>query len=153
MEVAPAVVAGYLSAAYDRMLVVADRLGDDLVNRRPHGARTNSVAALITHCLGVTEFWVGHVGLRRPSDRDREAEFGATATVAELRERVAAGVARACADLDELLSGGERGPHPEADDLPGGDGTVSLALHVLEELYQHLGHMELTADALGVTPR
>jgi hypothetical protein len=34
--------------------------------------------------------------------------------------------------------------------MPGGDRTDgALALHVLEELFQHLGHMEVTADALG----
>ena len=34
--------------------------------------------------------------------------------------------------------------------LPGGDRSdAALVLHVFEELFQHLGHMEVTADALG----
>ena len=35
--------------------------------------------------------------------------------------------------------------------LEGGDESDgAIVLHVLEELYQHLGHMELAADALAV---
>ena len=32
--------------------------------------------------------------------------------------------------------------------LAGGTSDTSIVLHVLEELYQHLGHAELAADAL-----
>ncbi len=38
--------------------------------------------------------------------------------------------------------------------LEGGDTSdTALVLHVLEELFQHLGQMEITADALGAPPR
>jgi hypothetical protein len=43
-------------------------------------------------------------------------------------------------DVDNALRGS----------LHGGDRSDgSLVLHVLEELYQHLGHLELTADAVA----
>ncbi len=38
---------------------------------------------------------------------------------------------------------------PFRDFMPGTDrNDGALVLHVLEELYQHLGHMQVTADAL-----
>lgn len=33
--------------------------------------------------------------------------------------------------------------------LDGDDSDASLVIHVIEELFQHLGHAELGADALG----
>ena len=80
--------------AFGQMLDVADRLGDDRVNDRPLGADTNAVAALVIHCCAVTEFWIGHVALGRPTTRDRESEFSSTATVAELHSLVASTLAQ-----------------------------------------------------------
>ena len=90
---------------------------------------------------------LGHVGLGRPDHRDRDAEFTAVATVAELRAMAAATVAQATADL-AALEGATIAPH-EADvfrAVP--EGATGLALEVIEELFQHLGHAELAADAL-----
>jgi hypothetical protein len=139
----------YLVGAFDQMLAVAAHLGDDRVNVRPPGPDTNTVAALIVHCCGVTGFWLGHVALGRPSDRDRDAELRATATVAELHERVAATLGQAEADLAAIDRGEARPGHPARAELLAGIGSdVAVVLHVLEEVYQHLGQMELTADAL-----
>jgi hypothetical protein len=152
MELDAATAHAYVLDAFRQMLDVAHRLGDDLVNERPHGPGTNSVAALVTHCCGVTEYWLGHVVLGRPSHRDRDAEFTTAATVAELRYRMAATMRVAGDDLAAIGAGtGPRGAgtglHGARDELPGGT-DASVVLHVLEELFQHLGHMELTADAL-----
>jgi len=140
----------YLRHAFDQMLDVADRLGDDKVNRRPPGPDTNTVAGLIIHSCGVATFWLGHVGLGQPTERVREDEFSATATVAELHTLVDETLGAISKDL-QALEGGERAPEPsgrvfllDADESDG-----SLVVHVLEEAYQHLGHMELTADALS----
>jgi|SRR4051794_671445 hypothetical protein len=139
----------YLGGAFDQMLAVAARLGDDRINVRPAGPDTNTVAALVVHCCGVTEFWLGHVVLGRPSDRDRDAEFRVTATVAELGARVAATLRQAEADLAAIDRGEARPGHPARAELLAGIGSdVAVVLHVLEEVYQHLGQMELTADAL-----
>lgn len=43
---------------------------------------------------------------------------------------------------EPLINQRPLGPHTNA--VP----DASVVIHVLEELYQHLGHMELTADAL-----
>jgi hypothetical protein len=151
MNLSAELAAAYLDHAFDQMRAVADRMGDDLVNRRPLGPTTNAVAALVVHCCGVTEFWLGHVTLGRPSTRDRAREFVATATVAELRALIGATAAQARADLAAIERGETGPPHRARRELIGGtetDASTTAVVHVLEELYQHLGHMELAADAL-----
>jgi len=163
----------YMRHAFGQMLDVAERLGDTRVNDRPlgpaeaaalptagAGARasesdrrpeTNAVAALIIHSCAVAEFWIGHVALGRPSDRDRESEFSSTATVAELRALVASTVSQVSEDLAAIDEGRTQADRTGRQFLEGGDGSDgAIVLHVLEELYQHLGHMELAADALAV---
>src|SRR5215831_6417719 len=96
----------YLRHAFGQMLGVADRLGDERVNERPLGPDTNAVAALIVHCCAVTEFWIGHVALGRPTARDRESEFSTTATVPELHVMVESTLARVAEDLTAMDGGG-----------------------------------------------
>jgi hypothetical protein len=139
----------YMRHAFRQMLDVADRLGDDRVNDRPLGVETNAVAALVVHCCAVTEFWVGHVALGRPSDRDRESEFSSTATVAELHAMVETTFVQVGEDLAAIDEGKTQPDRTGRQFLEGGDESDgAIVLHVLEELYQHLGHMELAADAL-----
>ena len=141
----------YLGLAVTQMHAVADRLGDDRVNRAPFGSETNSVAALVTHCCGVSEFWLGHVGLGRPTTRVRAEEFTATATVPELHDTLEALRAQIVADVRAHDAGEASPAHASRrQTLEGADDSdAALVLHVLEELYQHLGHMQVTADALG----
>lgn len=149
MDLSPDTSSAYAYKAFDALLSVADRLGDDRVNERPLTAHTNSVAGLIVHCCGVSEFWPGHVGVGRPDHRQREQEFTTQRTVAELHDLVARTVAQVDADL-RAISAGATSPHGEARVFLHGDtdSPASLIVHVLEELYQHLGHCEITADAL-----
>ena len=141
----------YMRRAFGQMLGVADRLGDERVNERPLGSETNAVAALVIHSCAVTEFWIGHVALGRPTDRDRESEFSSTATVAELGalfDRTLAQVSEDLAAIDEERTQADR---TGRQFLEGGDESDgAIVLHVLRELYQHLGHMELAADAFAV---
>jgi uncharacterized damage-inducible protein DinB len=141
----------YLRHAFTQMLDVADRLGDEKVNQRPFGPQTNAVAALIIHCCGVIEFWLGHVGLGRESERERESEFDKTATVAELHALVETTLARLGEDLDHIA--GRTAPDTNRAGrvflLDEDESDGSLVLHVIEELFQHLGHAELAADALA----
>jgi uncharacterized damage-inducible protein DinB len=149
VDLTPATAEIYLRRAFDQMLRVADRLGEDKVNERPLGPHTNAVAALIVHCCAVAEFWLGHVALGRPSDRDRDSELSRTATIAELHRLVGDAVAQTVEDIGRLHSG-EGQDQGGRQFLPDGDGSdAAVVLHVVEELYQHLGHMEIAADALA----
>lgn len=149
VELSPSTASGYVRLAFDRMLAVADRLGDERVNERPIGPDTNAVAGVIVHCCGVSEFWLGHVGVGRDSDRDREAEFTRTATVAELHDLVAATVRQVDNDL-VAIDAGATSAHIEGRQFLAVDQETdaSLVVHVIEELFQHLGHCEIAADAL-----
>jgi hypothetical protein len=141
----------YMRHAFEQMLDVADRLGDTRVNDRPLGSDTNAVAALIIHSRAVAEFWIGHVALGRPSDRDRQSEFSTTATVAELHALVDETLAQLSEDLAAIDAGKTQPDRTGRQFLDGGDDSDgAIVLHVLRELYQHLGHMELAADALAV---
>lgn len=137
--------------AFRQMLEVADSLGDGRVNERPLGSDTNAVAALIVHCCGVAEFWIGHVVLGRPSRRDRESEFSTTATVTELHAMVDTTLARVSGDLAAIDAGDTQPDRAGRQFLEVEDTSdAAIVLHVLKELYQHVGHMEITADTLRI---
>ena len=140
----------YVHLAFDGMLAVADRLGDDRVNERPISDHTNAVGALIVHCCGVAEFWLGHVGLGRDSHRDRErGVLRARPRLGELhghrrrdlptRSRPTSGALDAGARLRRTPRAGSSSTVDDTSD-------ASLVLHVIEELFQHLGHCEIAAD-------
>jgi hypothetical protein len=149
LELTPTTAHAVLRHAFDQMLLVAEGLGEPQIHQRPLGPTTNAVGALIVHCCEVTEFWLGHVALGRPSNRDREAEFSAVEALNDLRRRVATCVATASQDLERIGAGGGGGEHGAREFLPGTDRSdVAVVLYVLKELSQHLGHIELAADAL-----
>jgi hypothetical protein len=152
MELDAEVAGRSLEDAFTKLLAVVERLGDERVNRRPHGPTTSSGAALVVHCCGLTRWWLGHLALGEPTDRDRASEFEAEATVAELRALVETTVVQALEHLRRIEAGEGVPVEDRRCDLPAGASDASVVLHVLEELYQHLGHLELTADALGAPP-
>ena len=150
MELRADTVRHYLNHVFDGMGKVLDRLDDTTVNQRPPGWGTHSVAGLVVHCCELTPSWFEMPGLGRESVRDRDAEFVTTATVDELRSRIASTLERCAVLVDEFEAGPTALDHGFRAFLPGGDHSdASLVLHVFEELFQHLGHMEVTADALG----
>ncbi len=140
----------YVDQALGAMEAIVLELGDDLANRRPDLPGANSPYVILTHCLGVVEYWGGHMVADRPIQRDRDAEFRARGPVAELVRRAGEGRRRLQADLsgaDALAPP----PHPAAPhdaDLPLGRTQGGVLFHIYEELSQHLGQMELTRDIL-----
>ncbi len=140
----------YLRHAFGGMEGVLERVDDDTVNARPADWGTNSIAGLVVHCCELTPSWFMTPGLGRESERDRDAEFEATATVEELQARISQTVDRLAPLVEEFVAGPTALDHEYRAFLPGGDRSDSaLVIHVLEELFQHLGHMEVTADALA----
>src|SRR5690349_21041984 len=116
------------------MAGIVTELGDDLANRKPVLAGSNSPYAILRHCLGVMEFWGGQVVAGREVTRDRDAEFRASGPVAAL-------VAAADSGLDQFRADAAaadpdappRGSHPDM----GSDELETLTqggalLHVLE---------------------
>ena len=77
----------FVDLALGQMSAVVEELGDELVNRRPPFRDANSAYAILTHCLGVMEYWGGATVAERPVQRDRAAEFTASGDVAGLLRR------------------------------------------------------------------
>jgi Protein of unknown function (DUF664) len=152
MELLPSTVGIYIRQALTGMATALDRFDDESVNRQPHGEATNSAAVLIVHACAAATYWFEQVGLGRPVERDRDSEFATVATVDELRDLLAMASSRLTALAIDLDTGPTSTDHDWRPTLNGGDvSDGSLVLHVLEELFQHLGHLELTADAINST--
>ena len=136
------------------MAEIVTELGDGLANRKPVLPGCNSPYAILRHCLGVMEFWGGQVVAGREITRDRDAEFRAQGPVAGLITATADAKRKfradaATAEFDAPPRGGRRdswGPD-ELEFISQGHAL----LHVLEEVTQHLGQMELTRDVLRAT--
>jgi hypothetical protein len=131
------------------MLDIVAGLGDDLANTVADLPGANSPYQIVFHCCGMLEWWTREAILGGSVRRDRAAEFVATGTVDELRARVAQVTTQLRADLsqiepDEPLRGGQAdyGGTPIAASAQG------ALLHVLEELAQHHGHLEITRDVI-----
>lgn len=140
----------FIDQQLDAMIAMVEELGDGLANRTLDIAGSNSPYAILTHCLGVIEYWGGHVVAGRPSNRDRAAEFTASGAVADLvarartsRSRLAQDVAAAELDLPARNS-----PGPENAAVPIGRTQGGALVHIQEELARHRGHMDITRDLL-----
>lgn len=88
----------------------------------------------------------------RPVSRDRDAEFRAEGTVEDLAVRTAA--ARLAVERDIGAEGFDP-MAPPAGTLGPEDAMVpysrtkgAVLLHIMEELLQHLGQMEITRDVI-----
>lgn len=115
--------------------------------RRPDVEGANSVYALVVHCCGVMERWGGETIAGREIHRDRAAEFTATGTIDQAggaRRRPAAALGRGPRRLRRRRSAARSDGWRRATLEPTTQGFV--VLHVIEELYQHLGHVDLTVD-------
>ncbi|WP_432824495.1 aminotransferase class I/II-fold pyridoxal phosphate-dependent enzyme [Dactylosporangium sp. CA-092794] len=132
------------------MAGIVGGLGDELANRRPPLQRANSPYALLTHCLGVVDYWVGGLVAGRTVERDRDAEFTSSGPVAPLLERVAAARRRLAADVRGADFAGplRATPNPDFQGPPGVATQGAALLHVYEELAQHHGQMEILRDLL-----
>ena len=144
----------YVDEALDGMIAIVTDLGDDRANRVPDLDGANCAYAVLTHCLGVMEYWGGHVIAGRTIQRDRDGEFRARGEVAELVERARAARARLAADLAAMDPyAAPRGTaEPEDAKLPLGRTQGGAAVHILEELAQHRGQLEITRDLLVSMP-
>lgn len=137
----------FVDVAFDGMVAIVASLGDDDANARPL-PDANSPYVLLTHCLGVVEFWGGAAIAGRAISRDRPAEFRASGPVAPLLERVAASRGKLASDL--LAYQADSPPRLSFDDdsLPAPMTQRGCLLHLYEELAQHHGQMQILRDAI-----
>jgi uncharacterized damage-inducible protein DinB len=142
----------FVDRAIDGMLKIIEELGDDLANEKPDLPNANSPYAILNHCVGVVNHWVGNAIADRGIPRDRDSEFTATGTYEELKAEAKACRDRLAADL-QLLDGLAplSAPPPASYEPKGGPAKWTQGaslIHTYEELAQHYGQMELTRDVL-----
>lgn len=150
LEATDAVV--FIDLALDQMMSKAVALGPR-VSDRPHVEGANSVFSLVVHSLGAADWWLDHVVLGHPSSRDRAAEFKSSGSVSDLELRVAAFRAAIPNIMDQVV----RTPEPQSGHLQAETASFrkgswtngSILLHVIAELFQHAGHVDITADLLS----
>jgi hypothetical protein len=154
VDISANAVVSYVDRAVEQMTAIVTELGDKLANRKPALPGANSPYAILRHCLGVMEFWGGEVVAGREVIRDRPAEFRAHGPVAGLA--AAAGKARGQFRADAAAADFAGPPRGGAghQKYPGELEFTSQGhalLHVLEEVTQHLGQMEVTRDVLRLS--
>ena len=144
-------VEAFIARSFEMMREKARQTGDRVADR-PDLERANSIYALITHCIAVCDFWIGHVVAGDPTERDRDSEFEATGSLSEIEAEIDSFLER-LPGLVERASVVDPLPDHEVSifyDWPWT--TPAVLLEVVEEMYQHLGHIDLTADLLTAEP-
>jgi hypothetical protein len=110
---------------------------------RPPVAEANTLAAICVHAISSSEWWVLSCVGDGPIERDRDAEFAADVSWAELRPRFSAFLEKA----EALLTGMSSEQLAEISRHPAGDRMKRRCLtHTIEHLGLHLGHVEITID-------
>src|SRR5580704_4968257 len=99
VAVSPADYLWFVDRALDAMVGIVVELGDERANRRPDLPEANSAYVILTHCLGVMEYWGGGTVAERDFTRDRSSEFMARGGVEELAERAGAARRRLAEDI------------------------------------------------------
>ena len=122
-------------------------MGDEAANWRPLPQDTNSVYAILTHIIGVDDFWVRQVITGETLQRDREAEFAASGNLAELVDRWE----RAWVRTESILGNLTRARLLEIRTIPRRPGFANITLqwivlHLISHYATHLGHIQLTTQ-------
>ena len=146
----------FIDVALDGMVRIVEELGDERVNLRPDIPGANSPYVILYHCVGCTNFWIGALIAGRQVNRDRDAEFQAQGTVADLVHAVRTLQKQLREDITHV-----QGDRPLANPdallaLQGGTTRQGIRhwrqgkalVHAYEELAQHHGQMEITRDML-----
>ena len=156
MKIVPDDFLYFINVALDGMVRIVEELGDERVNLRPDFPGANSPYAILYHCVGCTNYWIGGLIAGRQVTRDREAEFQAQGTVADIRQAVGAlknqlqkdikkvKGDRLLAHSDALLQLKERTTQQGVRNWRQGKALINA----YEELSQHHAQMEITRDIL-----
>jgi hypothetical protein len=149
MSIAPEEFLPYINGALDGMVQIAEALGDERINRRPNDMpNTHSPFVILTHCVGLTRYFIGTALAGRQVRRDRDAEFRAQGTVAEIRQAVR-DIQQHLPDDLKGVRGDQPCAFPAAVREPHRTWTQGrFVLQCYKELAQHHGHMELTRDVM-----
>lgn len=135
----------------DKLADIVAGLDDDTITAKLPIPAINTLAVLLRHVQGSARYWLERVCLGRDYVRDRDAEFSASGTVCEelqiYREQRSI-IAECLAQLRTI----DRTMAPAAPPTDKSRWWCSsiegVVVHVFHEAAQHLGHAEITRDAL-----
>lgn len=141
----------HILAALDAIAGIVDGMDDEMAGARPDFPGANSPLVLLRHVGGSARHWLDHVILGNEDVRDRPDEFSAAGSVADelalharQREVIAAALVR-LRDVDPRSAPVAPPTDKERWWLTSVGGVLA---HVHNECAQHLGHLEITRDAL-----
>lgn len=154
MAATEAQIAAFLDVAAETLDTIDGVLGDlddETVNAVPPVPGVNSVFALVTHVGGALGFWGGSLLAGEDIPRERSAEFRARGTV-EQAHAIVAGLRTDLPRWAAVAATGVR--NPSATGTTRRDAATATAewvlTHMLRELTQHTGHMEICRDLVAV---
>lgn len=124
-------------------LEALDPLPVETFSWQPPIAEGNSLAAICAHAISSSEWWVLSCVGQRPLERDRDSEFAADLSWAQMRPRFVSFLAEA----EQLIAGMDSEQLAAISRHPAGDRMNRRCLtHTVEHLGLHLGHIEITVD-------
>src|SRR5690606_36478265 len=121
---------------------------DDALNTWKPAAATegshemNTFAAIAVHTVSAAEFHALHMVGRQPSDRVREAEFGAITTFDEIERRFTAFLDDFHAMLDGLPDADVGADALREENQPEQTNAAWL-MHTLDHIALHTGHLQI----------
>lgn len=138
---------GEILDGYDTAL---DTLDDSTVNASAVPGTVNSAFGLVAHVHGMAHYWGGSLIAGEDHPRDREAEFHATGTVAEAHDLVEVVRERMPSWAEIALTEGVRNPTAKGTSRSDAESASPewVLDHMLHELAQHLGHLEVCRDVV-----
>jgi hypothetical protein len=131
------------------MLRTLRDIPDDVLNTwKPAAAREgdhemNTFAALAVHAVSAGEFMTLHAVGGQQTNRDRDAEFVATASFATIEERFTCWL-EAVDALVMNITDDDLGREPQTDRYQGrGWRNGAVLLHAVDHTALHLGHLQI----------
>ncbi|GAA4673685.1 DinB family protein [Gordonia humi] len=130
---------------------VLDDCDDESVNATPVPGTVNSVFALVTHLDGVIADWGGNLVAGEGIPRDRPTEFTAQGTLAQARSILDRMSERLPRYIRLALTAGIEAPGAiSSTRVDAASATPEFVVaHLLRELTQHTGHMQICRDVVG----
>jgi uncharacterized damage-inducible protein DinB len=143
---------GFVDHSLDAMHRAIVGSSPELLNWRPAGEDTNTIAVLAVHAVTSTRWWLSVAITGQAPERDRPAEFRTTVSNAKELLAIFDPMAAECRKLlsseDPLDLGASRTDPREG----GSTTTVAWALiHAIEHLQEHVAHAELTRQMWELT--
>lgn len=135
----------------DKLAAIVGTLDDATITASLPIPAINTLAVLLRHVGGSARYWLEHVCLGRENVRDRAGEFSAAGTVKEelaiYREQRAI-IAGCLKELQGVDRSAAPAVIPTDKDRWWCTSIEGVIVHVFHEAAQHLGHAEITRDAL-----